>query len=61
MPEMDEIEAIEGLAELDRPLRLRFITGGTDFAMIAAKMIAQAQSLIVGRKVRWFQSVGATL
>lgn len=51
MPEMDGIEAIEGLAELDRPLRLRFITGGTDAAILAAKMIAQARNLTVGRNV----------
>lgn len=51
MPEMDGIEVIEGLAELDRPLRIRFITGGTDAAIMAAKMIAQARNLTVGRNI----------
>lgn len=51
MPEMDGIEAIEGLVDVDRPLRLRFITGGADAPLLAAKMIAKARSLSVGRNI----------
>mgnify|MGYP000092770796 FL=1 len=51
MPEMDGIEAIEGLVDQDRPLRLRFMTGGGEPSMIAAKMIAEARNLMVGRNI----------
>eukprot|EP00558_Chaetoceros_sp_UNC1202_P014333 CAMPEP_0197258006 /NCGR_PEP_ID=MMETSP1429-20130617/80684_1 /TAXON_ID=49237 /ORGANISM="Chaetoceros sp., Strain UNC1202" /LENGTH=42 /DNA_ID= /DNA_START= /DNA_END= /DNA_ORIENTATION= len=42
MPEKDGIEVIEGLAEIDRPLRFRFMTGGADAPMLAAKLMARA-------------------
>ncbi len=51
MPEMDGIEAIEGLVDVDRQLRLRFITGGADAPLLAARMIAEARSLSVGRNI----------
>jgi CheY-like chemotaxis protein len=51
MPEMDGIEAIEGLVDQDRPLRLRFMTGGGEPSMIAARMIAEARDLMVGRNI----------
>lgn len=51
MPEMDGIEAIEGIVDIDRPLRIRFITGGQDSTIIAARMIASARSLEVGRSI----------
>jgi len=51
MPEMDGIEAIECIVDIDRPLRIRFITGGRDSSIIAAKMIASARSLAVGRNI----------
>lgn len=51
MPEMDGIEAIEGLREIDRRMRLRFITGGSEAPLLAARMIAEARSLSVGRNL----------
>lgn len=51
MPEMDGIEAIEGLIEIDRPLHLRFMTGGDDSAITAARLIAQARDLTVRRSL----------
>ncbi|WP_139792916.1 response regulator [Pseudophaeobacter leonis] len=51
MPEMDGIEAIEGLVDVDRQLRLRFIAGGADAPFLAAKMIAEARNLSVERNI----------
>lgn len=51
MPEMDGIEAIEGIVEVDRPLHMRFMTGGSDSSIVAAQMIAKARDLKVGRNV----------
>jgi CheY-like chemotaxis protein len=51
MPEMDGIEAIEQLVGLDRPLRIRFMTGGAAAPMLAAKMIAKARELNVGSSI----------
>jgi CheY-like chemotaxis protein len=51
MPEMDGIEVIEGLQFIERPLRVRFITGASDSSLIAARMIATARSLEVGRSL----------
>ncbi|UWP94691.1 response regulator [Aliiroseovarius crassostreae] len=51
MPELDGIQAVEGLAGVDRPLRIRFMTGGADTSIMAAKMIARARSLSVGRNI----------
>ncbi|SMP12285.1 response regulator [Shimia sagamensis] len=48
MPQMDGIEVISGLAALNRPLRLRFMTGGGAPSMEAAKLIAQARDIDVG-------------
>lgn len=51
MPEMNGIEVIDDMSEIDRPLRVRFVTGGSDATLLAAKMIASARSLSVGRSV----------
>jgi CheY-like chemotaxis protein len=51
MPEKDGIEVIEGLSEIDRPLRFRFMTGGADAPMLAAKLMARARNLSVGRNL----------
>lgn len=51
MPEMDGIEVIELLVDIDRPLRFRFMTGGADAPMLAAKLIARARNLSVGRNI----------
>ncbi|AML50447.1 response regulator [Falsihalocynthiibacter arcticus] len=51
MPVMDGLEAIEGLVGLDRQLTIRFITGGEISTIIAAKMIANARDLKVGRSI----------
>lgn len=51
MPEMDGIEVIEQLGDLDRPLRLRFMSGGADAPMLAAKLMARARNLSVGRSI----------
>jgi CheY-like chemotaxis protein len=51
MPEKDGIEVIEGLAEIARPLRFRFMTGGADAPMLAAKLMARARNLSVGRNL----------
>lgn len=56
MPEMDGIEAIKGIAELDRDLHLRFMTGGDDTTIFAAKLIAQARNLTVGPNI--FKPIG---
>ena len=51
MPLLDGIEVIEGIVEQDRPLRMYFMTGGADPPMIAAKMIAKARDLPVGKNI----------
>ena len=51
MPEKDGIEVIEGLSELKRSLRFRFMTGGADAPMLAAKLMARARNLSVGRNL----------
>jgi CheY-like chemotaxis protein len=51
MPEKDGIEVIEGLSEIERPLRFRFMTGGADAPMLAAKLMARARNLSVGRNL----------
>lgn len=51
MPEKDGIEVIEGLSEISRPLRFRFMTGGADAPMLAAKLMARARNLSVGRNL----------
>ncbi len=51
MPEMDGIEAIEGISDLHRVLRVRFMTGGPDSSILAAKMIASARELSVGQNI----------
>ncbi|GAA6189557.1 response regulator [Litorivita sp. NS0012-18] len=51
MPDVDGIEAIEGLADIDLPLRVRFMTGAMETALIAAKLIAEARSITVGRSI----------
>lgn len=51
MPELDGIEAVNGLAQIDRPLRIRFITGGADTTITVAQMIAKARNLTVGQNL----------
>ncbi len=51
MPEMNGIEVIDDIVDINRPLRIRFITGGSDVTLLAAKMIASARSLSVGRSI----------
>lgn len=51
MPELDGIEAIEEIVDLDRRLLVRFMTGGAEASIIAAKMIASARDLTVGRNI----------
>lgn len=51
MPELDGIEVIELLVDIDRPLRFRFMTGGADAPMLAAKLMARARNLAVGRNL----------
>jgi CheY-like chemotaxis protein len=51
MPEKDGIEVIEGLSEITRTLRFRFMTGGADAPMLAAKLMARARNLSVGRNL----------
>ncbi|MCT4556521.1 MAG: response regulator [Pelagimonas sp.] len=51
MPEMDGIEVIEKLIDVDRFLRIRFITGGETPPILAASMIANARNLSVGRNL----------
>ncbi len=49
MPDLDGIEVIDELESVDRPLRMRFMTGGPDSSALAARMIASARSFDVGR------------
>lgn len=49
MPELDGIEVIEHLVGRGRRLRVRFMTGGPEVHALAAKMIASARDLDVGR------------
>lgn len=51
MPDMDGIEAIDDILDVPRPMRIRFMTGGDDAPIVAAKMIAAARDLSVGRNV----------
>lgn len=51
MPEMDGIEVVEGFVDIDRPLSIRFMTGGPDSSIVAAAMIANARSLTVGKNI----------
>jgi CheY-like chemotaxis protein len=51
MPVKDGIEAIEDIVLVQRPLRIRFMTGGEDAPMLAAKLIATARDLPVGRSI----------
>lgn len=49
MPVLDGIEVIEELGAVNRDLKLRFITGGPQSSALAARMIADARGLKVGR------------
>lgn len=51
MPVMNGIEAIEEIISVARPMRIRFMTGGEDAPMLAAKMIARARDLTVGNSI----------
>jgi CheY-like chemotaxis protein len=49
MPELDGIEVIEELKTIERRIRVRFITGGPQSSALAARMIAEARGIEVGR------------
>lgn len=51
MPEVDGIEAIEGVADVDRPLRVRFVSGAMETTLVAANLIAEARNIAVGRSI----------
>lgn len=51
MPKMDGIETIDRLAILECPVRIRFMTGGQESSLLAARMIAEARDLQVGRNI----------
>lgn len=48
MPEMDGIETTTKLAQLDRALRVRFVTGGPSHNAEAAELIGGARGLSLG-------------
>lgn len=48
MPEMDGIEAIKKLVELDREIRVRFVTGGAVCNAVAAERIGAGHGLKFG-------------
>ncbi|WP_412553958.1 response regulator [Shimia sp. MIT1388] len=48
MPEMDGIEAIKSLAEMDRDIRVRFVTGGAACNVVAAERISAGRGLRLG-------------
>ncbi len=56
MPVVDGIEAIERICAHDRPLRVRFMSGGDSAPLMAAKLIASAREMRVGRNI--FKPVG---
>lgn len=49
MPEKDGLEVLHALFDLDRPLRVRFMTGSSFAEAIAAFMTADIRGLNVGR------------
>lgn len=51
MPQRDGIDVINGIVEANRCIRLRFMTGGEISSILAARMIASARGLSVGRNV----------
>lgn len=51
MPVKDGIEVIEDIVLVRRPMRIRFMTGGADAHILAAKLIATARDLPVGRNI----------
>ncbi|TNJ39742.1 response regulator [Phaeobacter sp. B1627] len=51
MPVVDGIEAIERICDYPRPLRVRFMSGGDSANLIAAKLIAMARDMSVGRNI----------
>ncbi|EIE52350.1 response regulator [Salipiger aestuarii] len=51
MPVLDGIEAIERICAQDRPLRVRFMSGGDSGPLMAAKLIASARDMSVGRNI----------
>ena len=51
MPGKDGIEAIDDILAVSRPMRLRFMSGGDNAPMLAAKLIASARDLSVGRNI----------
>ncbi|WGW02264.1 response regulator [Tropicibacter oceani] len=56
MPNVDGIEVIEHLQKAQRPIRIRFMTGGDSAPLIAAGLIASARDMSVGRSM--FKPVG---
>ncbi|OIQ31602.1 MAG: hypothetical protein BM562_07050 [Alphaproteobacteria bacterium MedPE-SWcel] len=51
MPVVDGIEAIEQICDHPRPLRVRFMSGGDSANLLAAKLIAMARDMSVGRNI----------
>jgi CheY-like chemotaxis protein len=51
MPQRDGIDVINGIVDANRCIRLRFMTGGEISSILAARMIASARGLSVGRNV----------
>ena len=49
MPVLDGIEVIDQLAQIDRELRVRFITGGPYSSALAARMMAEARDIAAGQ------------
>ena len=51
MPVVDGIEVIEQINDLERPMRIRFMSGGDSALLIAAKLMASARDMNVGRNI----------
>lgn len=51
MPSLNGIETIEKLIEVERPMRLRLITGVFEVDVLAAQMTASARGLNIGRTI----------
>lgn len=49
MPVLDGIEVIDQLAQINRDLRVRFITGGPYSSALAARMMAEARDIAAGQ------------
>ncbi|WP_424927184.1 response regulator [Amaricoccus tamworthensis] len=52
MPELDGIEVIDRIHHQDRPLRVRFMSGGVEAQIRAANLIATAKNMNVGANIK---------